>query len=230
LLRFGLSGVHNDPVSLTRKLVPAVALVVSGALALAGCSSGDGNAAPPSPSGSPSPSSTVSVPASTHLTDQGSKLAFGDSATVVFEPTKQRGTVLKLTVKQARKGSLADFKGFILDDAYKKKASYYYVDVSVQNVGDGDVGGVPIPLWGVNGDNTLLPAVNFTTSFPPCASKRLPAKFGPGQAISTCLVYLSPDKGSLDAVSYRPTQEFNPIRWTGTVAPPKVVKKHKKKH
>ena len=32
--------------------------------------------------------------------------------------------------------------------------------------------------------------------------------------LSTCLVYLSPDKGTLDAVSYRPASEFDPITWT----------------
>ena len=69
-------------------------------------------------------------------------------------------------MKSAREGKLSDFKGFILDDKYKKQAHYYYVQVKVENVGEGDVGGVPVPLWGVNGDNTLLPAVNFTTDLP----------------------------------------------------------------
>jgi hypothetical protein len=80
---------------------------------------------------------------------------------------------------------------------------------------------VPVPLWGVNSSNTLLPAVNFTTTFAKCPSKNLPAKFGPGASLSTCLVYLSPNKGSLTAVSYRPSQEFNPITWKGTIATPK---------
>ena len=38
-----------------------------------------------------------------------------------------------------------------------------------------------MPLWGVNEANTLLPAVNFTTSFKPCPSQPLPAKFAPGR-------------------------------------------------
>ena len=41
----------------------------------------------------------------------------------------------------------------------------------MKNVGEGDVGGVPVPLWGVNDANTLLPAVNFTTSFKKCPSQ-----------------------------------------------------------
>jgi hypothetical protein len=229
--------VHNvrvPPLS-PHALMRAAALVTAAGLALTACSSGSAESGP-SPSvssASPSPSTTVSIPPSVKLTPQGSTLSFGDPATVVFEPTKQTGTVLTMTVKSAQQGALSDFKGFILDDPYKKKANYYYVKVLVENAGDGDVGGVPVPLWGVNSQNTLLPAVNFTTDFKKCPSKPLPATFGPGDSLDTCLVYLSPDKGSLDAVSYRPNQEFNPIQWTGQVAPaqteePKAEKSRKK--
>jgi len=73
----------------------------------------------------------------------------------------------------------------------------------------------------VNGDNTLLPAVNFTTAFGPCESKPLPKKFKGGDSVDTCLVYLSPNKGTLEAVSFRPDQAFDPIEWHGEVKPPK---------
>ncbi len=105
------------------------------------------------------------MPDGTELTDQGTGLSFGETGTVIFESAPGRGTVLQLNVKGVKQGSIADFKGFILDDAYKQKAAYYYATVQVKNVGEGDVGGVGVPLWGVNEANTLLPAVNFTTSF-----------------------------------------------------------------
>jgi hypothetical protein len=221
-------------------VLPAV--VVAAAIALGGCSSGDDSkkaSATVSPSASPTPSSTVTVPQGVSLTDEGSKLSFGDSARVVFETTHGRGTVLQLTVRGVRRGTLKDFAGFILDDAYKRDASYYYARVKVKNVGTSDVGGVPVPLWGVNGSNTLLPAVNFTTRFPRCPSTSLPSTFGPGDTLSTCLVYLSPDKGSLVAVSYRPSQAYNPITWTGTIQKPatpeaqpskKATKRQARKH
>ena len=214
----------------SRPVLTLAVLITSAALTLAGCSrsnatkssSGDKSAgASSSSSPSPSPSSTVSVPSGTQLTDQGSTLSFGDTGSVIFETTQNRGTVLQLTVKSVTKGSLADFKGFILDDKYKQNADYYYARVTVKNVGQGDVGGVAVPLWGVNASNTLLPAVNFTTTFAKCPSSLLPAKFGPGAAVSTCLVYLSPDKGALSAISYRPSQEFNPIVWKGDITTPK---------
>ena len=209
--------------------VPLLALTTATALALGGCSSGGDDSgqqagSSPSTSASATPSSTIKVPQGVSMTDQGSKLSFGHSARVLFETTHGRGTVLGLTVKSVRRGTLKDFRGFILDDSYKRKASYYYAQVVVRNVGESDVGGVPVPLWGVNGANTLLPAVNFTTRFPRCPSRPLPKKFGPGDTLRTCLVYLSPNKGALVAVSYRPSQAYNPITWTGTIAKPATPK------
>ena len=180
-----------------------------------------------SPAPSPTPSSTVQVPSTVTLTDQGSRLRYGGSANVVFETTQNRGTVLRLTVSGVRHGRLSDFKGFILDDAYKKQASYYYARVAVRNVGHGNVGGVGVPLWGVSAQNVLLPPVNFTTTFPPCPTKMLPAAFGPGASMRTCLVFLAPEKGRLVSVSYRPSQAYNPIVWTGPIAKATPTKKPK---
>ena len=232
----GTSGpvVHNVRVSSTRTLrhpsvtrLVALAAAASVSLGLAACSSAD-EEPEASPSVSPtteSPTADVSVPDGVELTAQGTDLSFGDSATVVYEPDQEHSSILELTVKSARKGRLEDFKGFILDDPYKRKANYYYVKVAVENVGEENVGGGPVPLWGVNGENTLLPVVNFTTEFGKCASTPLPTKFQPGKSLDTCLVYLSPDKGTLESVSFRPDQAFDPIEWTGTVKPPKAEKK-----
>ncbi len=229
-----------------RPVLALLAVSTAAALTLAGCSSGAAggssggagsssasspsasatSSSTPSSSSSPSssslssatPSSTVQVPSGVTLTDQGSRLRYGGSANVVFETTGNRGTVLRLTVAGVRHGRISDFKDFILDDAYKKQASYYYARVAVRNVGQGDVGGVGVPLWGVSAQNVLLPPVNFTTTFPPCPTKQLPATFGPGASMSTCLVFLAPNRGRLVSVSYRPSQAYNPIVWTGPIA------------
>ena len=182
----------------------------------------------PSVSTSPSPSSTVNVPASVELTEVGAALSFGDSATVIYEPTQKRGSVLEVTVKNAKQGSTKDFTGFILDD-YTKKATPYYVDVTVENVGESNVGGVAVPVWGVDQTNTLLPPATFTTTFRRCPSEQLPKKFGSGESFSTCLVFFAPDKGTLKAVSFRPNQEFDPIEWTGKIATPEPEPKKKSK-
>lgn len=216
------------------RLLALTALTAASALLLGACSSDSGGSADRSAAttsapaettpASPSASSTVKVPGGVRLTDQGSRLSFGRPATVIFEPAQGRGSVLQLTVRGVRRGTLADFRGFILDDEYKKRADYYYASVTVRNVGTGNVGGVPVPLWGVNATNTLLPAVNFTTTFPKCPSRRLPANFGAGATLNTCLVFLSPNKGSLRAVSYRPSQAFDPVTWTGRITAPTTPK------
>ncbi len=230
-----------------RSLVSLAAVATSAALALSGCSGSDGSDGSDSSStpdasasstaasgsssaaASPSASSTVAVPDGVELTEQGEGLSFEEPATVIFEPAQGRGSTLELTVQSVAKGSLDDFKGFILDDAYKQKADYYYAKVSVKNVGEGDVGGVAVPLWGVNAANTLLPAVTFMTSFKKCPSKPLPAKFPAGAELETCLVFLSPNAGGLESVSYRPSQEFDPISWTGDITTPKPKPKPKPK-
>lgn len=220
-----MSGVNRSMTRLAR----TVAAVLCGGLALAACGGEEGpEAASPSPSvtSSPSPSSTVDVPSGVKLTEVGADLSFGDSATVIHEPSKKRGSVLEITVKDAQQGSIKDFSGYVLDD-YTRKATPYYVDVTVKNVGDGEVGGVAVPVWGVDGSNTLLPPATFTTPFRRCPSKQLPKKFKPDDEMSTCLVFLAPDKGTLKGVSYRPNQEFDPIVWTGQIATPEPKQKKK---
>ena len=195
-------------------------VTVASALVLASCG-GDAEEATEEPTvtTSPSPSSTVDVPADVELSEVGADLTFGDTATVIHEPTKNTGTVLELTVKKAVEGTTDDFSGFILDD-YTRSATPYYVDVTVTNVGEGDVGGSPIPLWGVDAQNTLLPPASFTTTFRKCPSEPLPKKFETEASFSTCLVFLAPDKGTMRAVSFRPNQEFDPIEWTGDIVTP----------
>ncbi len=208
----------------------AAALVAASALVLSSCGGDPAEEAAetPSPSVSPSPSSTVDVPAGVELTEVGADLSFGDTATVIFEPNQKQGTVLELTVKGVERGTLKDFSGFILDD-YTKAATPYYAAVKVTNVGEGDVGGAGVPLWGVDGKSTLLPAASFTTPFRRCPSERLPKKFGPDASFKTCLVLLAPDQGTLEAVSFRPNQEFDPIQWTGEITTPKPEPKKTKK-
>jgi hypothetical protein len=235
-------------LSSTGRAVRGTVLMLAAGVALAGCgasgdepsagassrssSSASGSPAPPSPS----QSTDLEVPAGVTLTSPGAQLAFGETARVAYEVQQQAagkrrskkapaGTVLALTVESATKGSLADLAGFNLTDAYERKASYYYVRVTVKNVGARRFGDVGVPLWGISGENTLLPPVQFTSAFARCPTERLPAGFAPGARFRTCLVFLSPDKGSLEGVSYRPTENFVPIEWHGKVATPKPDRK-----
>jgi hypothetical protein len=212
-----------------RQAVRVASILAASALALTACSGGDDEptASADTESASPTPSSTVEVPKGLEITEPGTQLAFGDTATVAYEDPDQ-ATALKLRVDSAEQGSLEDFEGFDLDDPYKKKGNYYYVRVMAKNAGKDTIGGVPVPLWGISGDNTLLQAVEFKSSFAKCPTEPLPDKFKPKDTFKTCLVFLSPDKGKLVGVSYRPTEQFVPIEWRGQVEMLPTPKQDKK--
>jgi hypothetical protein len=229
--------VHN--VRVTHPLRPArrraalrwSVLLVAGALALTGCG---GEEKPTTKPTATLPTADVNVPAGVELTKAGTELEFGGKAIVAYEPNSERNTVLAMTVNSATEGTIADLGTYVLDDRIKASTPYY-VDVTVTNVGDGDVGQTPIPLWAVDDANTLIQASSFTNAFTRCPSTPLPTTFAPNATVTTCLVYLVPDHGKLTGVSFRPLQAVAPIVWKGDVAPPaaaatptKTPKKKKK--
>ena len=218
------------PAPLRPHVSGIAALSLAVALVLTGCAGGDDNGdaeADESASPLPTPSTTLKIPEGTTLTAPGTSLDFGQAATVAYE-VKDEGTLLDLTVNSARQGSLDDFAGFELKDKYQRQANYYYVRVAVENSGKEAFGGVDVPLWGISGNNTLLPPVEFKSAFAQCPTEPLPKSFKPGDKFTTCLVFLSPEKGELAGVSYRPTEEFVPIEWHGKVEKPSSGKGGKK--
>ena len=207
---------------LTMRPTRALAALLAGGLLLAGCSAGGdepeaGASSTPTESVSESASESASAsPADDGITSAGTQLVFGDTATVEYE-AKGRTALLDLTVKSAEEGALGDFSGFDTEDPLVRNANFYYVRVQVENAGKKPFGSAEVPLWGISGANTLLPPVKFTSSFETCPTDTLPAKFKPGAKFSTCLVFLSPRKGELEGVSYRPTVDVTPIEWRGDV-------------
>lgn len=210
-----------------RVISPArsVLVVVLASAVLAGCGGKE-----ETPSSTPSvtlPTGNVNVPSGVTLTKAGTELKFGETATVAYEPNAERNTVLQLTVTGVTQGSIADLGSYVLDDR-TKASNPFYVRVTVKNVGDGDVGQTPIPLWAVDSTNTLIQASSFTNSFTKCPSTPLPTTFAPNATANACLVYLVPNHGTLTGVSFRPLQAFAPILWKGTVAPAPAAKNTKK--
>jgi hypothetical protein len=190
-------------------------VLVLAVLSLSACGGGDGE----KPTTKPTvtlPTANVSVPAGVTLTKAGTQLKFGQKATVAYEPNAQRNTVLELTVTAATQGTIDDLGSYVLDER-TKASTPYYVDVTVTNVGDGDVGQTPIPLWAVDNANTLIQASSFTNSFTRCPSTPLPTSFAPNATQNACLVFLVPDHGTLTGLSFRPLQAVAPIVWTGPI-------------
>lgn len=225
----GASAVHNVGVTrlaprspLRARLGRTAAVLLAASLALAGCGAEE---TPKKTTPSVTlPTGNVNVPTGVTLTKAGAELTFGETATVAYEPNAERNTVLEMTVTAAQQGAITDLGSYVLDDRTKASVPYY-VNVTVKNVGDGDVGQTPIPLWAVDNANTLIQASSFTNSFAPCPSTPLPTTFAPNATVSSCLVYLVPDGGTLTGLSFRPLQAVAPIVWTGTVTPPVTSKK-----
>lgn len=217
--------MHNVRMRLPVRLL---ALPAALTLVLTGCSGGEGE----TPSGgetSPAGGETteaaepyLEVPEGVELTAQGAALALGDTATVAWEPDQKKIGVLEVKVTSMEKADFKQFVGWELTKQIKQTAPYF-VRATVTNVGDSDLGSkkgaVPVPLYGVDDQNRLIESSLFSGSFKPCESAAFPEKFKPGATMKACMVYLAPDKAALEAVSFRPEQEFNPIIWEGDVVP-----------
>jgi hypothetical protein len=223
------SAVQNVRVIL-RAFRPALATtgLVVGALVLAGC----GGDATPQAKATETPVNTqtaVPVPDGVKLTAYGTELKFGETATVVYAPNDQRKTVLDLTVLSVAQGTIADLSSYSLEDR-TKASTPYYVRVSVKNVGTGDVGKTPVPLFLVDNRNTLISRSSFEQApFKKCPSVALPATFGPQATLNTCLLFLAPDHGTITGISFRAVQANAPIVWKGVVKTPALPKKTTKK-
>ncbi|MET3960349.1 hypothetical protein ABIE44_000283 [Marmoricola sp. OAE513] len=217
--------MHNVRMkSLVRVLVAVVGLTT----VLAGCTDAKDPDAKKSP-GTPAATAQtqVPVPDGVELTEYGTDLTFGQSANVAYSPNDERQTVLQLTVNGVTQGTIDDLSGYTLEER-TRASTPYYVKVTVKNVGQGDVGQTPIPLFLVDNRNTLISASSFTNSFTKCPSVPLPTTFAPQASLATCLVFLAPDHGTMTGVSFRAVQEFAPIVWTGELTVPKKKKKDKK--
>lgn len=230
--------MHNDRmISAAARRVrrQALGLVLAGSLLLSACS-GDGGE-PEGEGGTSEPTGATSatadepylpVPDGVELTAQDSRLGLGDTATVAYEPRQDAVAALDLTVTRLEAAGWRLFEGWKIPPE-TKKTKPYFVYVKVRNVGNADLGGERIPLYAVDGDNKLIESSTFASTFKPCPSSDLPEKFRKGDRTSTCLVYLAPDRGDLVAVSFRPTEDFSPITWTGEVELARALRPDPKK-
>jgi hypothetical protein len=221
---------HNVPVPTPAipanrlfRVIAVILLSLSIGAAAAGCG-GDGGA---DDSASPLPSSSIpgiqSLPAA--AATPGTKLTQNTSAKVLFVRNHKRKGLISLAIDSVRTGSTGDLANFILD-RQAKSSTPYYVDVTVTNVGGGHVGGAPVPLYGVNGHNTLLPPADLMGSFKSCQTDRIPRRLARGRAFSTCLMFLSPRHGKLTAVEFHYASGAEPVTWVVHPESAKPKKKH----
>ncbi len=183
---------------------------------------GDGS---PSPSESPKP--YLDVPKNVALTEPGTALKVGERGTVAWRLDKKKIGALSVTVTKIEKVTLEEFVGWRLDQA-SRNSTPYFVRAKLRNVGRSDLAGRSVPLYAVDKTNTLIQASSFQSSFRPCPSTPLPKKFVRDKSAQVCLVYLVPKKGTLTAISFRPSNDFNPVTWSGKAPEKDKAKKNKK--
>ncbi len=235
--------MHNGAVSQVRRRSGVLlSVVVLSAVVLSGCSEDPEPVSDPDPAPSAEPSDTstpgsatasatpyLPVPAGVELTAQGTRLPLGDAAVVAYEPAQAVVGVLSIAVERVDKTSFAEsFEGWKLGPQFKDMTPYF-VRSAVTNEGDTDLGGRPVPLYAVGADDKLIEASTFKGTFEPCPSKPLPARFAKGDTRTSCQVFLVPTEVAFEAISFRPSQDFNPITWSGKVTTPQPDKPRKGK-
>lgn len=206
---------------------PAVLLTLLLGAGLAACSGGDDSSA--EPSGDASSESTesaetgneaaeaapaVAAPKGVEVTEPGSELSFGDSATLVV-PVGDEVGALDVRVEEVREADPAEFQGWLSPQSLKDSRPYY-VDVRVANAGKVDLSGVSVPLFLRDDNDTAGASWSFDgPEFRPCPSGPLPKKFDAKASTKTCLVYLAPQKATFAAMTSTPSVDVEPVTWTG---------------
>jgi hypothetical protein len=233
------SQVHNGAVNRVRRRAGVLMSVVAlSSAVLTGCSDDpeDEPTPDPEPTATSTPGSATAsetpylpVPDGVELTAQGSELALGDSAVVAYRPRQDVVGVLGITVQRIDKTSFKEsFVGWKLGPEFTGTTPYF-VRAKLTNEGETDLGGRPVPLRIVDTADRLVEPSQFKGTFKPCPSKPFPETFASGDSRVVCLVFLAPEGSELEAVSFRPSQDFNPITWTGTITKPLPDKPDKPK-
>ncbi|WP_107772484.1 YajG family lipoprotein [Nocardioides sediminis] len=184
-------------------------------LLVAGCSSGEPQAQPAS--GTTGPPSAGATDAGT--TAPGTELALGDTATVAWRPAADVDALLELRVEEVTEARTRDFAGLVAAGA-TDGARPYYVDVTVTNAGDADLGGLAVPLYLRDTSDALGPPWGFAEPFEPCRSQPLPERFARGDTTTRCLVFLARAGAAYDAMVFWPTPDREAITWTGEATEP----------
>ncbi len=164
------------------------------------------------------------------LTPQGSELKIGQKAAVAWMLDAKKTAVLDVKVTKVEQVPISRLSAWVLDKK-SRTSTPYYVHAKVTNIGRSDLSGQTVPLYVAVGGNTLVSASSFESTFKPCPSTPLPKKFKPGKGAATCWVYLAPDKGKMENVSFFTGPGFDPVTWEGkvTVVKDKKTKKKPKK-
>ena len=198
------------------RIAQLVLVVAFGLTALSGCG-GDsdddgGDGAGAANATTPAPATTSEAPATTAddgatpsesagsdaVTAAGSTLPIGKAATIAYDDaSKHLKSTITVAPTKIEKGSIGDFKNINLD-ADQKTATPYYAQITVRNIGQGDLTGTDPAGYidGVDDRGQRQNEIIFFGDFDRCDGSD-PKSLKPGESYDTCLTYLIPKGGSI---------------------------------
>ena len=178
------------------------------ALVLGGCAGQE-----PEGDGEPEDPATTAVD---DATQPGTQLELGESATLAWRPARDVEGELELTVDEVAEKRASVLEGWTSEGAVRR-ARPYFVTVKVANTGESDLGGQDVPLYLRDTAGTLGAPWTLGGDFTACQSGPLPVPFEPGDETDMCLVYLVPHGGRVRDLVFQPTEDYDPITWSGEV-------------
>jgi hypothetical protein len=196
-----------------RRIAQLALTVAVGMTACSGCG-GDSNDDEGSAADTTSPPPAASTPATTPEattpsaaagapTAAGSTLQIGAAATIAYEDaSKHLKSNITVAPTKIEKGAIDDFKNIKLD-ADQKTATPYYVEISVRNVGTGNLTGTDPAAYidAIDDRGQRQNEVIFFGDFERCDGSD-PKSLKPGESYDTCLTYLIPKGGSVTGMRW----------------------------
>jgi hypothetical protein len=167
------------------------------------------------------PTVKPTVTAGVTLTPSGTKLDFGEAATMAWSPDQKAKGIVSVAVEKIVEGSAKDVARIKITPT-PEHPRLYYVTVKVRNLGSADLGRVSaagLPLYLAEGAEMFNPpaALQPDMRFEKCPRAVLPKKFAKGAEATVCLVYVP--SSAVKQMVLQPTAG-DMITWTGDVTTP----------
>ncbi len=212
---------RTHPARFARMLMCLSGTVV--ALGLGACG-GDDSKQDTAPTSTPAAETPTTAPeesggggggSSKGLTKPGTELAVGETAHVEFKPFSSSGGKTKshpidATVVKLEKGSIDDFENIDLD-AKQKSSTPYYVTVRLEATDEA----IPtkendpdLQFDAIDDRMQEQGSVTFFGDFDRCVDKDAPKTLEPGDSYESCLTYLVPGGGSIEAVQWTGSDKY----------------------
>jgi hypothetical protein len=160
------------------------------------------------------------VPEGVTLTEPGTDLGFGDTATIAWRPRQDTVVALDLTVERIDVTTFKEsFEGWVITPQMRGQVPYF-VRAKATNVSGTAVGQLLVPVYAQSGTSSLYEPLDFREEpFEPCPGGQLPEKLRPGKSADLCFVYLLPEGQELTAAAFDLVGELEPITWSGEITP-----------